>query len=570
MGALRFDGFTLDLSPLTLTRGGRQIPLRPQCLKVLAYLAERSGEVISNDDLIKNCWDEGRQRETHVNSVAQCIKEIREALGESEKPIIRTVPRQGYRFAASVSDTWEADPTSTPEKPLLDASPAIEWRPGLLSGLGWKQVALAGVLVLGAAAVAWTLGGRPGELTMMARPSIVVLPVRPLGDETDAAVAALADEIAGGVLHAPSGFAPDIRPSKAVKGEPGDPRMIGQQLAVRYVVHCRARREGDVLYLNVELIEAESAREVWIGSFEYRPGDGRAQSHVAARIGRTLAAEILRAEVHRPLPARPGAAHFTMLGRSLLADEANAKARAKAIVYFRKAIEAEPKNVYSLTMYARAIAGGILAGWVPAAGVDESLAKAEEAIRLALTLKPNGAGAHLTYGTVLRAHGEHEQAIKAFRQSLKHNPNFANAYAELGRTQIDVDRPEEGLKYIKKAIDLSPTDFAVDTWLYWGGLAHLHLGDPERALEWFQEARAANRAHDNPLRMMAVALDRLGRKGEALEMVKKALQMRSDATVDDWTRPSSGRYPAVDARRADIRATLKALGMPEGKRLAGP
>lgn len=568
MGALRFEAFTLDLSGPVLMRGGREIPLRPQCLKVLAYLAERSGKVISNDELIKNCWEEARRKDTHVNSVAQCIKEIRGALGETAKPIVRTIPRQGYKFAASVSVTPELDPTA-PERPRLEVSSTLEWR-SRLAVLGWQRAALAGVLALAAAAVVSTWGGRPGELIMMARPSIAVLPVPPLGDETDAAVTALADQIAGDVLRAPSGFEPDIRPGNMVKGAPGDPRMVGRQLGVRYIVRSRARRGGDILYLNVELIEAESAREVWIGSFEYRPGEGRAQNRVAARIGRTLAAEILRAEVRRPLPARPRAAHFTMLGRSLLADEANAKASAEAIAYFEKAIEAEPENVPALTMYARAIAGGILTGWAPAKGLEESLAKAEAAIRLAIRLKPNGAGVHLTYGTVLRARGEHEQAIKVFYHSLLHNQNFANAYAELGRTLIDVDRPGEGLEKIKKAIELSVTDFALDTWLYWGGLAYLHLGDAEHALEWFQKAHAANRAHDNPLRMMAVALERLGRKEEARQKVRQALEMRADATVDDWTRPSSGRYPAVDARRADIRATLKGLGMPQGRQVAGP
>src|SRR5262245_26874244 len=92
------------VSPWTwrcLHRGAQKVPLRHQCLKVLAYLAERSGEIISHKELIESCWE--HPRHTNGNSLAQCIREIREALADKDQSIIRTVPRQGYVFAAPVS-----------------------------------------------------------------------------------------------------------------------------------------------------------------------------------------------------------------------------------------------------------------------------------------------------------------------------------------------------------------------------------------------------------------------------------------------------------------------------------
>jgi manganese transport protein len=52
MGALRFNAFTLELSEPALLRGGKEIPLRRQSLKVLAYLAGRPGEIVTNKEML--------------------------------------------------------------------------------------------------------------------------------------------------------------------------------------------------------------------------------------------------------------------------------------------------------------------------------------------------------------------------------------------------------------------------------------------------------------------------------------------------------------------------------------
>ena len=137
MGALHFEGFTLDRSgPVpSLKRGGTDVPLRPQALKVLAYLADRPSQAISNNELIENCWEEAKRKDTRVNSVAQCIKEIRDALGETKKPIIRTLPRQGYMFVAPLSAAAPAladDPSGpiphvAPDEEVATRPPVSEW-----------------------------------------------------------------------------------------------------------------------------------------------------------------------------------------------------------------------------------------------------------------------------------------------------------------------------------------------------------------------------------------------------------------------------------------------------------
>ena len=101
--------------------------------------------------------------------------------------------------------------------------------------------------------------------------------------------------------------------------------------------------------------------------------------------------------------------------------------------------------------------------------------------------------------------GSTEQAIAAFKEALKQNPNFANAYAELGRTMIDVGQPEKTAEHVQKALDISPDDFARYIWFYWAGLAALYMDQPGEALKWLRQSHEANSQYDNTLRLMAVA-----------------------------------------------------------------
>jgi tetratricopeptide (TPR) repeat protein len=286
---------------------------------------------------------------------------------------------------------------------------------------------------------------------------------------------------------------------------------------------------------------------------------------MAARIGRSLAAELLRAEVRRPLPARPEAAHYTMLARALMAEEANARTTGEAIAYLEKAIAANPLYVLALAHYASAISTASLSGWLAEDEQDVKVARAEEAIKRALKLEPDSAGLHLIHGGVLRAKGDHEQAIVAFRHVLLLNPTFANAHAELGRTLIDVGKAEEAIAEVQKAIALSPTDLSIYMWYYFAGLAAVHAGDHEGALAWLRKSHQANRLHDNTFRLMAVAYADAGQDHKAREMVREFLKMRPDATLDDWRRPNARSHPAVVAPRERIRATLQRLGVPESK-----
>lgn len=108
---LGFENYTLDLMRCALLRGEEEISLRPKAFDVLRYLAERAGRLVTKEELIEAMWPDIFVTD---DSLVQCIAEIREALSDDARKIIRTVPRRGYLFAATAGTASAA--------PAADAS----------------------------------------------------------------------------------------------------------------------------------------------------------------------------------------------------------------------------------------------------------------------------------------------------------------------------------------------------------------------------------------------------------------------------------------------------------------
>src|SRR5262245_42652568 len=108
----RFDRYTLDLARGCLRSGNREVELRPKSFEVLRYLVENAGRLVSKDEIIKTVWPNVTVTD---ESLTQCVSEVRQAIGDSNQDIIKTVPRRGYRFAAPVSQI-AADSQAAPQQ----------------------------------------------------------------------------------------------------------------------------------------------------------------------------------------------------------------------------------------------------------------------------------------------------------------------------------------------------------------------------------------------------------------------------------------------------------------------
>lgn len=98
---VRFGLFTLDATGRLLTREDARLHLTPKAFDLLVLLVAEAPRVISKAELHQRLWPG-----TFVSdaTLAGLIKEIRRGLGDRDRrnPVIRTVHRVGYAFAAEL------------------------------------------------------------------------------------------------------------------------------------------------------------------------------------------------------------------------------------------------------------------------------------------------------------------------------------------------------------------------------------------------------------------------------------------------------------------------------------
>jgi pimeloyl-ACP methyl ester carboxylesterase/DNA-binding winged helix-turn-helix (wHTH) protein len=100
-GAYRFGPFQLDTRERRLSRGCDVIPLRLKVFDTLRVLVENAGRLVTKQELLDTIWPETTVEENNLN---HNVSVLRKALGEKAtgQHYIETVPRVGYRFAATV------------------------------------------------------------------------------------------------------------------------------------------------------------------------------------------------------------------------------------------------------------------------------------------------------------------------------------------------------------------------------------------------------------------------------------------------------------------------------------
>ena len=99
--AYRFDRFTLDLArDALLGPDGAEVPLRPKSFALLRLLVENAGCLLDRDVIMAAVW---RGVLVTDESISQCVRDIRKALGDDTLKVVRTVPKRGFVLTAEVT-----------------------------------------------------------------------------------------------------------------------------------------------------------------------------------------------------------------------------------------------------------------------------------------------------------------------------------------------------------------------------------------------------------------------------------------------------------------------------------
>ena len=117
---LHFDRFALDLKRGCLRAGDQDLVLRPKTFEVLRYLAENGGRLVPKHELYEAVWPKVFVSD---DSLVQCIRDLRDKLGDDGHRLIKTIPRRGYLLDSivetrapveSVADTTSHEKVASP------------------------------------------------------------------------------------------------------------------------------------------------------------------------------------------------------------------------------------------------------------------------------------------------------------------------------------------------------------------------------------------------------------------------------------------------------------------------
>src|SRR6202162_5210738 len=97
-----FGPFHFERDARILLRDGKIISLTPKVAELLLVLVEKSGQVVTKDELIQAVWPDTFVEETNLTSN---ISIVRKQLGVHPDggEYIQTIPKRGYRFVAAVT-----------------------------------------------------------------------------------------------------------------------------------------------------------------------------------------------------------------------------------------------------------------------------------------------------------------------------------------------------------------------------------------------------------------------------------------------------------------------------------
>lgn len=452
-----------------------------------------------------------------------------------------------------------------PRTPAAPAVPARRHDAALRIG-----ALVAGVLVLIAAGAWWFW---PAPVATLAkggaapRLSIVVLPFANLGGdaEQDYFVDAITENLTTDLSRISGSFVIARNSAFTYKGKAVDARQIGRELNVRYVLEGSVQRGNESVRVNAQLIDADSGRHLWAERFDKPRGDAlRMQDEITARLARTLNVELVSAESsrgQRERPQNPDAVDLAMRGWSTFNRGAARENIAAAVPLFEDALRIDSQQTDALVGLALVLVRTVGYRWTDPP-YEQILARADELIARALTAAPNHAYAHYVKGDLLRVRKQQQVAMDEYETAISLDRNFAEAYAIMGLTLIQLGRAEEAFAPIETAIRLSPRDPLLSNWYYRICHAHEHLAQDAKAIEWCRKAVAIAPnwfAYVN----LAASYAYLGQQAEARTAVAELLKLMPGYTVKKWASTPYSDNPKWLVEYARITEGLRKAGLPE-------
>lgn len=534
MSVFGFAGHTLDLEQKRLRIGADDVMLRPKSLALLTYLVTNPGRVISKDELISAVWPNVVVSD---DSLSQCLKDIRSALGPGAEGLIRTVPRRGYlldeaRLSIRADDRGAMQPQKTAQKPSLAVLPFTN-----MSGDPEQEFFADGMT----ADIITDLSKASG-LSVIARNSVFTY-----------------------------------------KGRAVDIAEVAARFDVSHIVEGSVRKSGQRVRINAQLVAAQGGTPVWAERYDRDLSDiFSVQDDITHSIVDALKVHLLaqESEAIRKISTTSSAAYdFYLRGRHYLSHY-SLKAYDAAYRLFMRAIELDPD-------YARAYAGAsdccaFRCMW----NADVSIEKSLELSARAAELDPQLPEAHAARGWALAVAARYQESIRSFERAIALDPMSFEAHHLCARAFALQGHYADAARHFERAIAIAPDDFqpyGLLSFQYWalgrqddsaamerlcldraerelalrpdnqralcfGALSLAILGDAPRAREWAERALWLDADDTQVLYNIASVCSLLGDQAKALELLERCLPGKHPQMLV-WARHDRDFAPLHDNPR---------------------
>lgn len=466
---LRFGVFEANIPERELRKHGTRVRLRGQPFCILSMLLERSGQIVTRDEMRQKLWP----ADTFVDfehSLNSAIKKLRAVLGDSpdNSRYIETVPRVGYRFVAPVEEV-PLPGQSAPEVPANPAESQTQGAPHV-AHRRWPRLVAGSVALLGLAAI--TFAWRSAHLQPAG--GKVVLAVLPLSNLTgDPNQEYFGDGLTEEMIAQLGQVDPDhvsvIARTSVMhyKGSSEPLPQIGSELGVQYVLEGSVRRDSGRVRINAQLVRVKDQTPVWSREYDRELTGLLTLQHEVAQ---EVADEMLVTLGKKPKPtgssvvqpaASPGsyAAYDLYLQGRYFWNKRGEEGFRRAADDFQRAIERD-RN------YARAYAGladtdALMSTWY-VGPQNELMPKARAAALKALQLDDTLAEAHTSLALIAENYDyDWQTAEKEFKRAIQLDPGYATAHQWYAEYLSWMGRFGEALAESEKARQLDPLSIII-------------------------------------------------------------------------------------------------------------
>jgi TolB-like protein/DNA-binding winged helix-turn-helix (wHTH) protein/Flp pilus assembly protein TadD len=560
---VRFGSYEVSLQTGEVRKAGVRIRVQQQPMKLLEILLERSGEVVTREELRNRLWPSASFGDFD-QAVNIAIAKLRSALGDSaENPrYIETVPKRGYRFIADVSVVGADARTKRPESAAGDlpgtqlghqlkgAGLAVAHKPR-----AWPtpRIIVALALVLSLPILAVWLFRPPSGIR-----SLAVLPLDNLsGDASqDYFADGMTDELITDLAQI-SALRVISRTSVMVyKGARKPLPEIARELNVDAVVEGTVLRSGEQVRITAQLIQAPADKHLWARSYEGNLRDTLAlQKQVARAIAEQIRIEVTPQEqvALKSAKAIDPEAFVTYLKGRYFWNKRTSEGLKKALDYFNQAVAKDPN--YAAAYSGLADTYALLGDWQYAVmSPKEALPRAKAAAMKALELDDSLSEAHNSLAFCLDGFDwDFEAAGREFRRAIELNPGYATAHHWYAWHLSLVGRNSDAIAEMRKAENLDPFSLIINA-----DLAELLLiaHSPDQSIQQSRKTIEMDSGFALAHNQLAQAYLEKHMSVEAIAELQKAIQLSGGSPT---CIANLARAYAASGRKAEAEGLLNDL-----------